>query len=129
MIISLLILGQTAQFKPVSEWKSCEVSTYSARFHGRTTASGERYDHHAISTAVVRKPGSTRPLYKFGTWIELKRADGRTLYVRVTDTGSYRPRRADAWFDLSGGAWKSLYPNIEPSRYVIKYRVVEQVVQ
>jgi rare lipoprotein A len=130
MILSLLILGQNPQFKPVSEWKTCEVSTYSQRFHGRTTASGERYDHYGISTAVIRKRGSTRPLYKFGTWVELKTSTGRTMYVRINDTGSYRPSRpVDAWFDLSGGAWKTLYPNTDPSRYVIRYRVVEKVEQ
>ena len=124
MIIALLI---SQEFTPVTPWTKAEVSTYHRRFDGRRTASGEIYDHlGAMTAATVRKPNSTRPRIPFGTYVEIKSSQGRTIIVKINDTGSYRPRNLDQWFDLSGKAWKSLYPEIEPSRFTVEYRLLEK---
>lgn len=106
-----------------------EASVYSSKYHGRKTASGERYDHHQkgplFTVATARRRGSLRPAYPFGTRLTLTAANGRKVQVRVTDTGSYRPRRASAWFDLPPAAWQALYPNAKPGRALVRFQVIQ----
>lgn len=61
-----------------------EASWYGEYFHGRTTASGEPFDMHAM-TAAHR----TLPL---GTVVLVKRVDtGATVVVTINDRGPYLP--------------------------------------
>lgn len=58
------------------------ASYYAARFHGRRTASGERYDKDA-HTAAHRT-------YPFGTRVRVtNQTNGRTVDVRINDRGPF----------------------------------------
>ncbi len=87
------------------------ASWYGGKFHGRRTASGERYDMHEMTAAHRTLP--------FGTLLEVRNPrNGRSVVVRVTDRG---PFAKDRILDLSyaaayslgvvgpGTAWVELY--------------------
>jgi rare lipoprotein A len=58
------------------------ASYYADRFHGRKTASGERYDRQALTAAHRRLP--------FGTRVKVTRLDdGRSVTVRINDRGPF----------------------------------------
>ncbi len=62
------------------------ASWYGAPYHGRTTASGERYDREGLTAAHRSLP--------FGTRIRVTNlANGRSLILRVTDRGPFKPDR------------------------------------
>jgi rare lipoprotein A len=71
-------------------YQSGRASYYSDRLAGRRTAAGERYDPQAY-TAAHR----TLPL---GTVVDVARADGRHVVVRINDRGPYAHGRV---IDLS----------------------------
>ncbi|MDZ4122088.1 MAG: septal ring lytic transglycosylase RlpA family protein [Candidatus Cloacimonadaceae bacterium] len=71
---------------------------YSKRFHGRKTASGERYDHYAYTCAHKTLP--------FDTIIRVTNpANGKSVVVRVNDRGPF-PRGRH--LDLSYAAAKEI---------------------
>lgn len=56
------------------------ASWYGKRFHGRRTASGERYDMHALTAA--------HPSLPFGTRVEVRNLEnGHNVVVRINDRG------------------------------------------
>jgi rare lipoprotein A len=65
------------------------ASWYGERFNGRKTASGERYNMHAMTAAHRTLP--------FGTRIEVKAVKtGKKVVLRVNDRGPYKgPRILD----------------------------------
>ena len=64
------------------EVKVGKASFYAERFHGRRTASGERYNMHAL-TAATRHSG-----YPFGTILRVTNlSNDRSVEVRVNDRG------------------------------------------
>jgi rare lipoprotein A len=74
------------------------ASWYNKGFHGLTTASGEAYDHEALTAA--------HPTLPFGTMIRVTRTDdGRSIQVRVNDRMQSGPGHV---LDLSGGAARQL---------------------
>ncbi len=69
-----------------------------ARWHGRRTASGERFDRHALTAAHRSLP--------FGTWLRVVNlANGREVLVRVNDRGPVSRRFI---IDLSEAAARRL---------------------
>ena len=55
---------------------------YGPGFAGKKTASGERFDPHAMTAAHRKLP--------FGTWVEVRRLDtGSTVRVRINDRGPW----------------------------------------
>lgn len=73
---------------------SMTASWYGPKFHGKRTASGEKYDQMGF-TAAHRS-------YKFGTLLKLTNIkNNRTVIVRVNDRGPFRSGRQ---LDLSKGA-------------------------
>ena len=59
-----------------------QASWYGPRFHGRRTASGERYDQHALTAAHRTLP--------FGTLVRVRSlVTGKEVDVRVTDRGPF----------------------------------------
>ena len=59
-----------------------QASWYGPRFHGRRTASGERYDQHALTAAHKTLP--------FGTVVRVRSlVTGKEVDVRVTDRGPF----------------------------------------
>ncbi len=74
------------------------ASWYGREFHGRMTASGERFDMKALTAAHRTLP--------FGTTVEVKNLDnGETVNVRINDRGPYKKNRI---LDLSYAAAKQL---------------------
>ena len=62
------------------------ASYYGRRFHGRRTASGERFDMHAMTAAHRTLP--------FGTLVEVTNPrNGRSVTVRINDRGPFHGGR------------------------------------
>ena len=71
---------------------------YGNEFHGRTTASGERFDQNAMTAAHAT--------YPFGTVVRIKNLrNGKTVDVRINDRG---PLKRGRIIDLSKGAARKL---------------------
>ncbi len=74
------------------------ASYYADRYHGRQTASGERFDQQAMTAAHRSLP--------FGTRVRVTRLDnGRETVVRINDRGPYSRGRI---IDLSRRAAREL---------------------
>lgn len=74
------------------------ASWYGPGFHGRDTASGERYDMKSLTAA--------HPSLPFGTLVEVRNLEnGRTVRVRINDRGPFKKNRV---IDLSQGAARAL---------------------
>lgn len=74
------------------------ASWYGREFHGRSTASGERFDMNSMTAAHKTLP--------FGTVVEVKNLDnGKAVRLKVNDRGPYRGNRI---LDVSFGAAKEL---------------------
>lgn len=70
------------------------ASWYGERFHGRRTASGERFDMNAMTAA--------HPTLPFGTLVRVRNVDnGREVVVRINDRG---PHTGNRIIDLSRAA-------------------------
>jgi rare lipoprotein A len=78
------------------------ASYYGPGFHGKTTASGARFDMRAMVAA--------HPTYPFGTIVRVTNLmNRRTLQVRILDRGPARGPQADGVvIDLSYGAAEAL---------------------
>ncbi len=75
-----------------------KASWYGTGFHGRRTASGERYDMHAFTAAHRTLP--------FGTRLRVRSVHtGREVVVRINDRGPYKHQRV---IDLSRAAMLAL---------------------
>jgi len=74
------------------------VSWYGPEFHGRKTASGQKYDMYAMTAAH-----KTLPLLSYAKVTNLK--NHRSVVVRINDRGSFHGKRA---MDLSYAAAKEL---------------------
>jgi rare lipoprotein A len=74
------------------------ASWYGPRFHGRRTASGERFDMHALTAA--------HPTLPFGTVVRVEvPQEGRSVDVRINDRGPHIKQRV---IDLSRAAARAL---------------------
>ncbi|MDT8322841.1 MAG: septal ring lytic transglycosylase RlpA family protein [Bacteroidota bacterium] len=74
------------------------ASYYHNKFHGRTTANGERYNRREL-TAAHRE-------YPFGTYVRVtSMVNGKSVIVRVNDRGPFRRARV---IDLSRAAAEEL---------------------
>ena len=74
------------------------ASYYGKKFHGRKTASGERYNMQAFTAAHRRLP--------FGSMVRVTRLkDGRSVTVRINDRGPFVKGRI---IDLSYAAARQL---------------------
>lgn len=74
------------------------ISWYGPGFHGRKTASGERFNQHAITAAHKTLP--------FGTKVKVTNsANNKSIVVRINDRGPFVRGRE---YDLSRGAATAL---------------------
>jgi rare lipoprotein A len=82
--------------------ESGKASYYGKRFHGKKTASGERFDQKALVAA--------HPSWSFGTLVRVtNKENGRSVTVRVVDRGpAKKARRRGVIIDLSTKAARSL---------------------
>jgi rare lipoprotein A len=75
-----------------------KASWYGDRFHGRMTASGERFDQGDMTAAHRKLP--------FGARVRVKNErNGRSVVVRINDRGPYGPGRI---IDVSRAAAEKL---------------------
>lgn len=88
-----LLAGEAAR-----EFERGGASWYGPGFHGRRTASGERYDMHAFTAAHRTLP--------FGTLVRVHSlVNGREVDVRITDRGPFSRSRV---IDVSRAAAEEL---------------------
>jgi rare lipoprotein A len=87
---------------PALQTESGKASYYGKRFHGKKTASGERFDQKALVAA--------HPSWSFGTLVRVtNKENGRSVTVRVVDRGpAKKARRRGVIIDLSTKAARSL---------------------
>jgi rare lipoprotein A len=70
------------------------ASWYGGKFHGRKTASGERFNENALTAA--------HRTLRFGTWVEVENLrNGKKVKVRINDRGPFTKGRI---IDLSQAA-------------------------
>jgi len=82
----------------VRQLGSGSASYYAAKFHGRRTASGERFDMHAMTAAHRTLP--------FGSKVRVTNtANGKSVVVRINDRGPFTRGRT---IDVSHAAAKQL---------------------
>lgn len=95
----LILLGHQPSSPATITWYARHLtqagiaSWYGPRFHGKRTASGERFDENAM-TAAHRS-------LRFGTIVVVTRGNGRSVKVRINDRGPFIRRRI---IDLSRAA-------------------------
>ena len=81
LLRSSLLAGEVARV-----FERGHASWYGPNFHGRLTASGERYDMHAFTAAHRTLP--------FGTIVRVHSlVNGRDVEVRITDRGPFSHNR------------------------------------
>ena len=74
------------------------ISYYAEKFHGRRTASGDRFDKNAFTAAHRSLP--------FGTRVEVTNlANGKSVVVQINDRGPYAEGRL---LDVSPAAARKL---------------------
>ena len=84
--------------KPSGFSQTGTASYYARKFHGRRTASGERYDMYELTAAHRRLP--------FGTMVKVTNlSNKRTVIVRINDRGPHAKKRV---IDLSFAAAKRI---------------------
>jgi rare lipoprotein A len=84
--------------KPAAVEATGIASYYGRKFHGRKTASGERFDMYAMTAA--------HPRFAFGTKVRVTSlGNGRSVTVRINDRGPFVPGRI---IDLSYAAARKL---------------------
>ena len=78
--------------------ESGKASFYADRYHGRKTASGERFDQQAMTAAHRRLP--------FGTRVKVTNVrNGKSVVVRINDRGPFVKGRI---IDLSRAAFSRI---------------------
>ncbi|MFO1428694.1 MAG: septal ring lytic transglycosylase RlpA family protein [Candidatus Competibacteraceae bacterium] len=103
---AVLLAGQvgTAQSadEPVVMTQQGRASFYGGKFHGKRTASGNRFNQHDLVAA--------HPYLPFGSVVKVTNLrNGRETYVRVVDRGpAPSARRQGRVIDLSLGAARQL---------------------
>ena len=75
------------------------ASWYGSKFHGRTTASGEKFNKWAMTAASNS--------HKMGTKLLVtNKANGKSVVVKVNDTGGFK--KYGRTLDLSRGAFAKI---------------------
>lgn len=101
---SVLLLLSACSSGPISQQDAvgfAEVggaSYYADKYHGRTTASGEKFNQNAMTAAHKRLP--------FGTRVRVTNLDnGKSIVVRINDRGPFVRGRV---IDLSKAAFQRI---------------------
>ena len=90
--------GEVEQGAPTTVIAQGRASWYGLGFHGRQTASGEKFDMHAYTAAHPTLPFGTRVLVR-------NPSNGRSVIVRINDRGPYSGGRI---IDVSFAAARAL---------------------
>lgn len=95
-----VILASTILFAPLAE--AGTASWYGPGFHGKRTASGERYNMYAMTAAHRTLP--------FGTTVRVTNLkNNKSVVVRINDRGPFKAGRV---IDLSKAANQALSCNL-----------------
>jgi rare lipoprotein A len=101
LAVAILTVSAGCRLNPFGGERSAEkgvASWYGNEFHGRKTASGERFNQEAMTAAHRTLP--------FGTVVRVEHLDsGRDIKVRINDRGPFVRGRI---IDLSKGAAREL---------------------
>ena len=101
VLLAGLVVGCSSSGSSGRVSKSSETgvaSYYAHKYHGRTTASGEKFDMNALTAAHKTLP--------FGTKVKVTNLEnGRSVTVRITDRGPFVKGRV---IDLSLAAAKKI---------------------
>ncbi len=115
-IKSILLVLILSLFMPLSSFSSenypqyGNASWYGGKFHGRTTASGERFNKYEFTAAHKKLP--------FGTILRVTNLrNGKDVYVRINDRGPFIKGRV---LDLSLASAEALHFN---RRGVIRVKI------
>lgn len=107
------IILSTLLIAPLAE--AATASWYGGKFHGRLTASGEKYDKWAMTAASNS--------HKMGTKLEVtNKANGKSVIVKVNDTGGFK--KYGRTLDLSRGAFAKI-ADINQGLVNVKIRVIK----
>ena len=99
----------------VTSANAATASYYGGKFHGRTTASGEKFNKWAMTTASNS--------HKMGTKLLVtNKANGKSVVVRVNDTGGFK--KYGRTLDLSRGAFAKI-ADINQGLIKIKIKVIK----
>lgn len=91
LILSLLLMAN-ASYAATASW-------YGIPFHGRLTASGERFNMNDLTCASNT--------HKMGTKLKVtNKSNGKSVVVRVNDTGGFK--KYGRTLDLSRGAFNKI---------------------
>ena len=97
-LASATAAAMAAEHKSLARLEKGVASWYGKQFHGRKTASGERFDMEALTAAHPKLP--------FGSWVRVRNLiNGRSVDVRINDRGPHIKRRV---IDLSRAAAQAL---------------------
>lgn len=98
--LTTLTPADTLQLKPFKT--NVVVSYYADKFHGRNTASGQKYDKHKFTAAHKKLP--------FGTKLKVtNEANGKSVIVVVNDRGPFSKSKE---LDLSKAAFLQITRDI-----------------
>lgn len=101
------IILSTLLIAPLSE--AATASWYGGKFHGRLTASGEKYDKWAMTAAHKTLP--------FGTMVRVTNTvNNKTAIVRINDRGPFTKGRV---IDLSQKANQKLECDLCPVKLTV----------
>lgn len=92
----ILLLTSLFLFSVEANAAKVKASWYGPGFHGRKTASGERFNQHALTAA--------HKTLKFGTLVRVT-YKGRSVTVRINDRGPFTKGRT---IDLSKAAARKI---------------------
>ncbi|WP_445501018.1 septal ring lytic transglycosylase RlpA family protein [Microvirga sp. G4-2] len=105
--------GSISQASLGQEFQRGTASWYGPGFHGRKTASGERFNTYDMTAA--------HPSLPFGTRLRVvNESNGRSVIVRVNDRGPFAHRRI---IDLAKGPAQALGLTATGTGYVSLHRL------
>lgn len=97
----MLLFGLMSHFSLFAQWtwqEAGNASYYADKFHGRSTASGERYNKNELTAAHRTLP--------MGSVVRVTHTrNGQSVEVRINDCG---PHRSDRVIDISKAAAKKI---------------------
>ncbi len=96
--VSVPVVNNTEKKNETDFFETGPASWYGREFHGKTTASGEKFNMYEYTAAHKTIP--------FGSIVEVKNLEnGKSVKVKINDRGPYRGKRI---VDLSYGAAKEV---------------------
>lgn len=107
---SAIALAIVASLPASAAIQQCGIASwYGPGFHGRTTASGERFNQNALTAA--------HPTLPFGTIVDVERLDGEgSVRVRINDRGPFVGNRIIDLSRAAAAALEMIGPGVVPVR-------------